>query len=221
MTTALIFDTETTGLKDPEIIEAAWLRLSDIGTLNVNKTFVQRFKPSKPIELGALATHHILDEELANCSPSNSFSLPEDTQYLIGHNIDYDWNAIGKPNVKRICTQAFSRSLWPEADSHSQSAMIYLLERDLAKGLLTGAHSALADVNNCRYLLQHILKKLGTITDWESLWVASEAARIPKVIAFGKHNGTAIKDLPRDYVNWLRKQPELDSYLLIALDKQK
>src|SRR6218665_2225992 len=47
--------------------------------------------PKKPIELGALATHHILDEELADCPPASGFSLPPGTEYLIGHDVDYDW----------------------------------------------------------------------------------------------------------------------------------
>lgn len=215
--TAILLDTETTGLKDPEIIEVAWIRLSDPATLMAELFFEQRYKPSKPIELGALATHHVYDEELADCPPSSSFKLPEGTDYIIGHNIDYDWGAIGKPDVKRICTQAFSRSLWPEADSHSQSAMIYLLERDTARTKLKNAHSAMVDIANCGFLLKAIIAKLGNITDWESLWVASEAARIPKIMAFGKHKGVAIKDLPSDYVRWLKKQPDIDFYLAKAL----
>ncbi|MFH7456797.1 3'-5' exonuclease, partial [Pseudomonas syringae pv. tagetis] len=81
---------------------------------------------SKPIELGSLATSQILEEELADCPPHTEFSMPADTTYIIGHNVDYDWRVNGQPDIKRICTQALSRKLWPAADSHSQSAMIYL-----------------------------------------------------------------------------------------------
>src|SRR5690625_4953576 len=123
--TALLFDTETIGTKDSEIIEAAWLKLSDPVNLTVVDTFEQRYRPSKPIELGALATHHIYDEELVSCPPSDSFSLPADTRFLIGHNIDYDWMVAGKPSVKRICTLALARYFYPEIDSHSQSALLY------------------------------------------------------------------------------------------------
>lgn len=87
--TAYIFDSETTGLNNPELVEAAWLQLGAV--LAVTGEFLQRYKPSKPIELGALATSHILDEELVECPPHDSFKLPEDATYLIGHNVDYDW----------------------------------------------------------------------------------------------------------------------------------
>lgn len=100
--TALIFDTETTGGDDPKMIEAAGivLRPGDID-LRPADHFEFRYNPGIPSTLGALATHHILDSELAGCPPP-SFLLSDDVEYLIGHNIDYDWRVIGEPKVKRI-----------------------------------------------------------------------------------------------------------------------
>lgn len=215
--TAIVFDTETTGTKAPQIIEAAWLRLDSPATLNVTAQFEQRYRPAQRIALGALATHHIYDEELADCPPHTDFRLPADVQYIIGHNVDYDWNVAGKPDVKRICTLALSRSLYPEADSHSQSAMMYLIDRPNARKLLREAHSALADVQNCRSLLANLLGRCGPVADWEALWQVSEQARLPKVITFGKHKGTAIADIPADYKAWLLRQTDLDPYLVAAL----
>lgn len=222
--TAYIFDSETTGLNEPQLIEAAWLRLGDIGTLPVVDQFLARYKPSKPIELGALATSHILDEELADCPPHDSFAMPTDTAYLIGHNVDYDWNVIGQPDIKRICTKALSSLLWPTADSHSQSAMIYLHYRTEAPGLLRNAHAALDDVQNCRLLLIKIMDALAArlgrqVASWDELWELSEDARLPRVIRFGKHAGSAIADIPADYKSWLLKQDNIDPYLRKALEK--
>ncbi len=176
-----------------------------------------RFKPPKPTQLGGLATHHILDEELELCRPSAAFQLPDGAEYLIGHNVDYDWSAIGEPDIKRICTCAISRMLWPEADSHSQSAMIYLLERKNARTMLRNAHSAADDVRNCLVLLMHIVEKLGRVASWEELWEVSERARIPTHMPVGKHKGMAIADLPRDYIGWFLRQPDVDPYLEKAL----
>lgn len=105
---AYIFDCETTGLNEPELIEAAWLELSSILPITlVGDGFNQQYKPSKPIEIGALATHHIMDEDLVNCMPSSSFSLPDGIQYLIGHNIDFDAAVIGNQMLN-----AFALSPW-------------------------------------------------------------------------------------------------------------
>ena len=96
MSTALVFDTETTGTNEPQIIEAAWIKVASPFDLVQIESFNKRYLPSKPIELGATATHHILIEDLVNCPPSSEFSLPLEIDYLIGHNVDYDWKVAGE-----------------------------------------------------------------------------------------------------------------------------
>ena len=53
---------------------------------------------------------------------------------------------------------------------------------------------------------------------WEDIWQASELARIPTIMPFGKHKGTAIADIPADYKRWLLGQPDVDPYLRKALE---
>jgi exodeoxyribonuclease X len=158
-----------------------------------------------------------MDEELIECLPSSSFSLPDDCEYMIGHNVDFDWSAIGSPDIKRVCTLALSRRLWPDLDSHNQSALLYYLERASARELLKNAHSAGADVMICSLILGHICRQLGVGTV-EDLWKESELARIPKVMPFGKHKGQLLKDVPSDYRDWLLNQTDIDPYLRKALE---
>jgi exodeoxyribonuclease X len=213
----IIFDTESTGLKEPHLIEAAWLRVPDPNNLVPDATFHQRYNPGKPIELGALATHHIMDEDLVDCPPYSEFALPP-CEYLIGHNIDYDWGVIGKPAVKRIDVLALSRHYFPQLDSHKQSAMLYHFVRPQARELLKQAHSAEADVWNCLTILGHLIALIPSESvTWEDVWHRSEHARIPTVMTFGKHKGAAIKDVPADYKRWLLGQPDVDQYLAKAL----
>jgi exodeoxyribonuclease X len=214
---ALIFDTETTGINDPEIIEAAWLQVRSPLDLEVLDSFEQRYRPGKLIELGALATHHIMDEDLAGMPESATFALPGEVTHLIGHNIDYDWKVAGSPEVRKICTLALSRYLFPTINSHSQSAMLYHLERATARQNLVAAHSALADVHNCRRVLGCLVRLLPAIQTWDDLWRVSEAARVPTVMSFGKHKGELIRDVPRDYKRWLLGQNDIDPYLRQAL----
>jgi len=217
MTKAIIFDTETTGKNNAVLIEAAWIRLDNIDPFSTSEKFNQRYNPLKPIELGALATHHILDEELRDCPDYTEFALPTNTEYIIGHNVDYDWNIIGNPDIKRICSLALARRVWPELDSHNQSALLYFVDRQNARDKLKNAHSALADVENCAFILEKVVAKLN-VTSIEELWTVSEQARVPTHMPFGKHKGVAIADIPRDYKAWLLNQDNVDAYLRKALE---
>lgn len=221
--TAIIFDTETTGTNEPHIIEAAWVRVNLIESKShvVDDQFWQLYKPGKAIEIGAMATHHIMDEDLVSCPPYTDFRLPNDIQYLIGHNVDFDWMAAQasgpQPECKRIDTLALCRKLWPEADSHKQTAMLYLLDRDRAREMCQNAHRAVDDVHICALLLSFIIRKLGGVSSWDELWEHSERARIPVVMPFGKHKGMLIREVPGDYKLWLLRQPDVDPYLVKAL----
>ena len=219
MSKSIIFDTEATGIKEPVLIEAAWLELASIEPFIVTNPFVQRYNPGKPITLGALATHHIMDEELVDCPSASSFRLPDDVRYIIGHNVDFDWEVIGKPEIKRICTLALARKLWPDLDSHTQSALLYYLERNSAREQLRNAHSALTDVGICAVILDHICQQLNVKTV-EDLYTESEKARIPTTMPFGKHKGMLLNDIPSDYRQWLLGQGDIDSYLRKALEAE-
>lgn len=219
---AVVLDTETTGIIEPDVIELAYVYMDS--PRDEKHTVVKHyFKPRKHIELGAMATHHIIDDDLKDCPLwAGSWSLPESADYLVGHSIDYDWQAIGRPDIKRICTLAMARRIYPSIDSHSLVAMMYhLYPHGLARGLVTKAHSAFADVDNTQRLLFALLQAIPNAQTWEDVWQFSEKARIPTVLAFGKHKGTPIKDVPPDYKRWLLKQDDVDQYLRQALDGEK
>jgi len=223
MSLALLLDTETTSLVEPEVIELAYARLIAPHELDT-EVQCQRFRPSKPITYGAMATHHIIDEDLVDCPPWPGFEVIEDdVGYLIGHNVDFDWKAIGSPALKRICTLALARYLLPALESHSLSVLIYALHPTpaTARGMVRDAHSAVTDVSNALYLLGAFIAALERqgrdIADWESLWQISEVARVPTIMPFGKHKGVAISDVPGDYKQWLLRQPDVDPYLVRAL----
>ena len=218
MPKTIIFDTETTGLEAPEVIEAAWLEVNSLAPMTYGACFEQRYRPSKPISIAALATHHILDEELVDCPTSSEFALPQDVDYLIGHNIDFDWTVIGTPDVRRICTLSLARAVWPSLESHSQGALLYHLERHTAKQRLQNAHAAAADIRICATILAHLCEALH-ISEIERLWERSEDARIPTHMPFGKHKGVPIAEVPKDYARWLLDQPNVDPAITKAFLK--
>jgi exodeoxyribonuclease X len=232
MSGAIILDTETTGLDDPEVIALAHTSVLESPTNLSGGIGLQFFKPSKPISLGALATHHIIDEDLVDAPPWPrrwAPDSPETTQYLIGHNIDFDWKAIGQPHIARICTLALARRLLPDLDSHNLTALTYYFYGRIAgRELVKKSHDAAHDVYLCLLLLEQLLKLMPGMTSWHQAWQASERARVPTRFTFGKYGpkdgkkGQFIADVRKKdpgYIKWCLGVPEFatDPYLSKAL----
>lgn len=208
---ALIIDCETTNADETaEIVEAAYIDLED------DSEYCERFMPTGEIGYGAMAVHHIMPHDLVGCRPSAEFVLPA-AEFLIGHNVDFDWKVMGSPDAKRICTLALCRYLWPELDSHKQGAVMYFLFGAEAQDQVKGAHNALCDVRMCQQIFMSCVCELmqrGVCCDtMDDIWQASELARVPTVMTFGKHKGLAIKDVPRDYMRWYLGQTDTDEYM--------
>jgi exodeoxyribonuclease X len=184
---ALILDTETTTIDEPEVIELGWRLTTNFSQLlagTYDDAFCGRFTPRKPAAFGAMAVHHILPEDLIDLPPSEGALsyAPSAPQYWIGHNIDFDWKALGCPLVNRICTLAMARHLWPECDAHNLSAITYFLfgATPQVRDRLRGAHSALNDVDLCAAILQRCIEVCGA-TSFSELYRFSELARIPTI----------------------------------------
>lgn len=227
---AIILDTETHTLNGlPIEIAYAPIQIS-AGKLSLDREqmFDQLYSVGdEKISFAAMAVHHILEEDITDQPNFGTFTLPDETIYIVGHNIDYDIRAIqtcgvNTSHIKAICTLALARLVWPEAEAHNISALIYMISKGSAKAreMLKGAHRADADIILTANILMHIIYKLN-IQNMEELFAASEDARIPRSINFGKHRGSKIADLPSDYVTWLLRQEDLDPYLKKALENSK
>ncbi|EPF79880.1 3'-5' exonuclease [Acinetobacter rudis] len=224
---AIILDTETHTLNGLPI-EIAYAPVSiENAKLSLDRHHIydQLFSIGhEKISYASMAVHHILESDLVGQPDYSSFTLPSETQYIIGHNIDYDIRAIEKcgvdcSNIKAICTLALARHVWPDAEAHNISALIYQISQGSSKArdMLKGAHRADADIILTANILLHIVHHL-KIQSMEQLYLASEDARIPRTLNFGKHRGSLIQDLPADYVQWLLRQEDLDVYLRKALE---
>ena len=121
---AIILDTETHTLNGQPIeIAYAPIEITN-GKLSLDKSqvFDQLYTVDEPISFAAMAVHHILESDLVGKPHYTTFKLPAETQYIIGHNIDYDIRAIEKcgvdtSHIKAICTLALARLVWPDAEA--------------------------------------------------------------------------------------------------------
>ncbi len=228
-TQAIILDTETNSLNGLPVQIAYFPCSFEQGGFALDKSalFDEFFSVDQPIDYGAMAVHHIIEADLIGKPSYKTFKMPSDTVYVIGHKVDYDLETLKHCGIdieqyKPICTLALARMVFPDAPNHTISTLSYMLSSDQNKTreYLRNAHNAKADILLTGSILKHIIHAL-KIQSLEELYQASEKAITPTFMSFGKHKGTALVNLPSDYVRWLLNQDNLDKNLRKALMNRK
>lgn len=219
---AYCLDTETTNKDNPEVIEFAYTEVffSEGCLCFPEAPLTYRYGYNTAITNGAMATHHIIPEDLVGLYPFNFETDMPVCDYIIGHNVDFDWKALGEPPVRRIDTLALCRKFYPTVD-HSLGAMMYHLFADARQNVRTflrSAHSADTDVIACCSILAVICEKFG-ITSMEELYAASEDARVPSIMPFGKFKGEPVTRVDTGWRSWYARQSDPDPYILEAFHR--
>jgi exodeoxyribonuclease X len=222
-----IIDTETTDL-DPSqgatIIELAWLMLSDDDQIwkpiSCCTSYIQH---SGYIHPRAQAQHHIRADQLTEESGALTREKAvnwllkhiEQDSILVAHNVDFDSKFLPELTRPWVCTLRSAKHVWPDAPGYGNQVLRYWLNIKIPQNLLDIApilahmhpHQALYDVATTSGILLKILE-MGYTPD--QLIHATRSPLQLKKIEFGKHKGLDYDRIPRDYLLWLQKQPNLD-----------
>ena len=212
-------DTETTGLKPPpngDIVQIAitQLRVSynidgELENILISeKQYREYANPGHPIEIEAMATHHITEEMVKDATPAHeikAIAASHACDYWAAHNIDFDRKFFNPPESQWLCTLKLARQVWPQFRSHKLQTLRYQLGLDpLIKdhaAYSLPAHDAGFDTLCGAALLAKILKTSGQhITE---LLGTSSGANVSPRFPFGKHQGQLWKDVPTSYLKWV------------------
>lgn len=226
-----VVDTETTDL-DPStggtIIELAWITLDQSGNgwypLSYSTSYIEYSGPMNP---HARASHHIPDSRLTK----ESGAIPradaikwlrdhvEADSIFVAHNVAFDSKFLPELSIYRpwICTYRSAKHIWPEAPGHSNQVLRYWMQLEIRDDILEIApilrhmypHQALFDVAITTGILLKMLERYST----DQLLHMSRSPMTLKKIGFGKHKGTEFDRIPKDYLQWLRGQSNLDEDL--------
>lgn len=219
---AIYFDTETTGvdIRNDRIIELA-------GYDPISKqSFVSLIHPGRPIPKEATAIHGITDnmvagerdfgavwsEFVAFCGENavliahngESFDLPFLVEEAKRHNATV-------PSWPLIDSLKWARKYRPDLPKHSLQFL-----RQVYGVSENNAHRALDDVLVLHEVFSIMIDDLSIETVLDLLGSKSQNL---DVMPFGKHKGVALKELPKDYIAWLKKQESLNPDLKLALEK--
>lgn len=142
----LFIDTETTGLKNSRLIELGYL-------LNDGLVTIVRCKPPIPIELGAMAVHHIttkmLKGEVAFAERTDYKNIKELFEHrdtvVVAHHALFDIGVLEREDIRiqrYVDTKEVAKALYPKAECHQLQYLRYMLGCEVEGD----AHSAGGDV---------------------------------------------------------------------------
>lgn len=202
---AIFYDTETTGVraeKDRIIEIAAYDPVND-------RSFEQLINPGCRIPPDATAIHHISDEMVAN-APSFDVVAQEFIKFcegdvvLIAHNNDgFDYHFIkaefGRAGISLPAWKFLDSLKWARRYRCDLPRHTLQFLREIYGIAANNAHRALDDVIVLHKVFSYMVDDLSIDTVYHLLNRPRELHHMP----FGKHQGTPLKTLPKDYVKWL------------------
>jgi exodeoxyribonuclease X len=223
----IVLDIETSDLdpaKGAEVVELAWIKLSNFGDdqggwgkVQTHESYIQYSGSMSP---HAQAIHHIPAERLTReqgaipKSQAIEHLLQHSTDsVMIAHNSAFDSQFF--PEIKRpwICTLRSAKHIWPNAPGYSNQVLRYWLKVNPEVGNRY-PHQAYYDVATTTEIL---LKMLEKYTPDQLLHLTRSPIQLNK-IGFGKHRGMPFDQIPQDYLRWLRQQPNLDADVKNTVD---
>jgi DNA polymerase III subunit epsilon len=165
----VIFDTETTGLRDEDrIIEISFIEVID--GIKTGRSYHSFFNPEVNVTQKAYEIHRITNESVKD-SPLFKDKVEEMIEFigdshLVAHNAKFDMNMINKgmidagwdpyPESRFIDTLKMARFLYPKDKKHRQDDLCIKFKLDNKQRLSSGIHSAVEDTA----LLYHIYTRM-------------------------------------------------------------
>jgi len=252
---AIILDSETTGLPPKgEACEIAFMQIhTDLPTIFnevldnpiensihiIQRTFEQRYMPKGDFHPKASECNGFTKEKLAGSPCISTFKFPEDVEYMVGHNANFDHAILKHPKVKLICTKELATKYLTKksgAGTKGVNTLTGLIERyypEEAKELIANAHSALQDCKLTYLLLLKILEAAPELDSFEKLAMQCKQpsdkpseAKLPYMVkeheagylyfTFGKYQGVPLDKLVKDnksYLTWIVEKSTMNQGL--------
>lgn len=216
----VVLDTETTGLSaDCGVVEIAWIEV-DAGLAELERVNAL-VNPGCPIEPGAVAVHGITEEMVADQPTLEEFLRRDRSDQfgacrtlVIAHHAAFDEPHLAPycAHVDTLCTLRLAQHLLPDLPDHKLQTVAAALGLEVDQ-----PHRALDDAVICLHVVRALAARTGDGLD--GLLARSHEALVEMRMPFGKHRGTPIRDLPTDYVAWMRREMRrLDGDLETCLD---
>lgn len=222
----LFLDTETTGIEGGRLIELGYAFEGDATVTAL------RVKNPVPIEIEAMATHHITEDHLVGLPFLKDMLSVLDTlkdivskDIVVAHNAKFDIGVLAYENIQVnefIDTKRVAKHLLPEAPRHNLQYLRYYLKLDVGDSI---AHSAAGDVQVLKALFAHLKNLvLEKHPDKDPIYMMQVLTRNPALVLslqFGKHYGKTFEEVARTdpgYLRYLKNNPRDDEDVIYTVN---
>lgn len=231
----MVVDCESTGLdpKTDALVEIATVATSiDNHLQGMWATLVY---PGRDIPPEASAIHGITYDDVW-LAPSTDQALHGLADFVsrfvpftpTGHNFTFDYGfltadpkSLNVFDERGLCTKRLAMKLWPGYPSYKNQALRY--RRKLVIESFVPAHRALGDALVTAALLIEELTsnefRATGIEDVAALIEYCDAPILLELMPFGRHKGEPIAKLPRGYIDWCLRLPDLSSDMRFSLER--
>jgi exodeoxyribonuclease X len=221
----IFLDTETTGIENGRLVQLAYKNQND------KKMFVEFYKPPVPIEIEAMAVHHITEKKVAGAKPfqnSEAFKtlsslLPD--SILVAHNAKFDMGILEREGITTpnyICTMKIAQSMY-DCPNYKMQYLRYLWGIDDEEAV---AHDAEGDVIILEKIFDHMANEYAAAHNTspeETIDRFVEISKNPVLLRranFGKYIGKTfeeIKTADRPYLEWMGSLKDKDEDFLYTV----
>lgn len=232
----VIFDVETTGHDDGDVIQLAMFN-------PFGESFVSNVKPARKIFAASTVIHGITDEMAQTFPPKEEVAeqlkdyvknkLPSGV-VVIGHNIEFDADKLTSnfrmTPQRTICTLRMARKLIKvdEIGGHRLDAVYYYLFPDRLKQLLADRanHDAMRDcklTHDVYKALAAMAAQRGEIADPEDLEAVRTWTAKPMMVdawPFGKYKGQPL-NCDWGYADWYVRQKDPNPDIVFTINALK
>ncbi len=216
-----VIDFETTGLPPrADIVEVGYTDVFVDRTISTELMWhAELCQPKMKIETEALAVHHITEEDVKGHREPGAVlgEVSADPHVFVAHNAAFE-RKFFQPKQPWICTMKGAKVYISDSPRFSNQVLRYHCKLDdhpqFDRAMALPPHRAGPDTYVTAFLLMELLKR-ATID--QLIEVTGKIALLP-TIPFGKHKGKEWKDIPPDYITWLRGQGNVQEDVLHSMN---
>lgn len=233
MTLFRVVDFETTGFPpDAGIVEIGWTDVKFEPTIRGGESTFdvtvgdwesEIVNPGKKIEYGAMAIHHITEEDIiGKRKPEVVFNeIFDGVDIFAAHNAKFEqafWEARGIPWV---CTYKLALRFCPKAPNHQNQTLRYFLKTPVSKDSAFPPHRAGPD----SYVTAHTLAKflndlIGKVSIEQMIRWSAEPPLLPTCPIGAKTRGLPWSEVDLGFLMWCKRQPTMEPDILWNVDRE-